>query len=438
MVTRRVSARLVTIVVVFFVCAELMALMAHYVETGGLFYIHDKTYEDLLPAPENRRLVREALHPYFGPTHTPGTVFDIPETFQTNSSSPSRLETNNFGFMSSYSYPFVKPRNDQFVIGIFGGSVGLWFCQVGTDRLLEGLMQHPFFQDRQVIPLCFSHEGYKQPQEALVLAFFLSIGQQFDLIVNIDGFNDVALADLNNARGLDISMPSAQHLDPLINLVNQSTLTPEKLESLSTVVRYRQQLTNLVGRIRTNRIASINFVLDRFYKRRFSDYIRERGRFNNLPSAPSDSSLIHVTPAVKTRDAATLFTDIAEQWARSALLMRDLMTARGAAYVHFLQPNQYYTTRQCSDAETAVALNEESPYKRSVELGYPALVAAAQSRLLSADVRYFDATHVFDQEPAPVYMDDCCHYTLVGNQVLADFIAASILGAPGPWRDRAN
>ena len=85
-----------------------------------------------------------------------------------------------------------------------------------------------------------------------------------------------------------------------------------------------------------------------------------------------------------------------------------------------------------------MALSEESPYKRSVELGYPALEAAAQLRLLSADVRFFDATHVFDREPAPVYMDDCCHYTLVGNQLLADFIAASILGAPGPWRDRAN
>ena len=438
MVIRRVGARLVTVVVVFFVFAELMALTAHYVETGGLFYTHDKTYEDVLPAPENRRLVRETLHPYFGPTHTPGIPYDIPETFRTSSSSPSRLETNNFGFMSSYSYPFVKPRSDQFVIGIFGGSVGLWFCQVGVDRLLEGLTQHPFFQDRQVIPLCFSHEGYKQPQEALVLAFFLSIGQQFDMVVNIDGFNDVALANFNNERGLDISMPSVQHLDPLINLVNQSTLTPEKLESLATIVRYRQQLTDLVGRIRTNRIASVNFVLDQFYKRRFSDFVRERGRFNNLPSAPSASSLIQVTPAVKTREAATLFTDIAEQWASSALLMHDLIAARGAEYFHFLQPNQYYTTRQFGSAEAAVALSEESPYKRSVELGYPALEAAAQLRLLSADVRFFDATHVFDREPAPVYMDDCCHYTLVGNQLLADFIAASILGAPGPWRDRAN
>ena len=425
-------------VVVFCLCAELMALMVYYVETGGLFYIHDKVYQDVLSAPENGRLVREALHPYFGPTHTPGTAFDAPESMWVNGSSPSHAETNNFGFVSSYSYPFVKARSNEFVMGIFGGSVGLWFCQVGVDRLLEGLTQHPFFRNTEIIPLCFSHEGYKQPQEALVLAYFLSIGQQFDLIVNIDGFNDVALADLNNERGLDISMPSVQHLDPLINLVNQSTLTPDKLESLATTVRYRQQLTDLVSRIRANRLASVNLVLDQVYKRRLAAYVRERGRFNNLPSASSDSSLIQVTPTVKAREGVTLFTDIAEQWASSALLMRDLSAARGVAYFHFLQPNQYYTTRRFSEAEAAVALREDTPYKRSVELGYPALVATAQSRLSNAGVQYFDATHVFDREPAPVYMDDCCHYTLVGNRVLADFIAASILGAPGPWRDRVN
>jgi hypothetical protein len=31
-------------------------------------------------------------------------------------------------------------------------------------------------------------------------------------------------------------------------------------------------------------------------------------------------------------------------------------------------------------------------------------------------------------------MDDCCHYTQAGNYILADFIAASIVKAPGPWR----
>jgi len=436
-VARRVGARLAISVLVFCVCAELAGLMVYYVETGSVFYTHRRTYQELLPAPGNRRLVTEALHPYFGPTHTPGTAFDIPEALRVDSSAPSRLRTNNFGFVSSHDYPFVKARGSQFVIGMFGGSVGLWFCQVGAHRLLEGLMKHPFFQDREVVPLCFSHEGYKQPQQALVLAYFLSIGQPFDLVVNIDGFNDVALANLNQERGLDISMPSAQHLDPLVNLVNQSTLTPEKLESLATISRDRQQLADLGERIRANRIAAINVVLDRLYRRRVAGYVKELGRFSNLPSNPSDSSLIQVTPTVKTRDAARVFTEMADQWARSSLLMHEMLAARGWAYFHFLQPNQYYTTRRFSEDEAAVALTEASAYKGSVEKGYPALVEA-QSRLLKASVRFFDATHVFDRQAEPVYMDNCCHYTLLGNQVLADFIAASILAAPGPWTAAAN
>jgi hypothetical protein len=436
-VIRRVGAPLVISLVIFCVCAELAGLMAYYVETGGLFYSHRRTYQELLPAPGNRRLVTEALHPYFGPTHTPGTAFDIPEALRVNRAAPSRLKTNNFGFVSPHDYPFVKTRSSQFVIGMFGGSVGLWFCQVGAHRLREELLRHPFFRERDIVPLCFSHEGYKQPQQALVLAYFLAIGQRFDLVVNIDGFNDVALAQLNNERGLDISMPSAQHLDPLVNLVNQSTLTPEKLESLATISRDRQRLADLAGRISANRIAAVNFVLDRIYRRRVAGYVRELGRFSNLPSTPSDSSLIQVTPRVKTREAGNVFTEMADQWASSSLLMSEMLAARRAAYFHFLQPNQYYTTRRFSQDEEAVALSEASPYKGSVEKGYPALVEA-QARLLEAGVRFYDATHVFDRQAEPVYMDNCCHYTLLGNQVLADFIAASILSAPGPWTAAAN
>jgi hypothetical protein len=44
-----------------------------------------------------------------------------------------------------------------------------------------------------------------------------------------------------------------------------------------------------------------------------------------------------------------------------------------------------------------------------------------------------NAVHVFDDERAAVYIDDCCHYTLVGNQRLADFIAKAILASAGAW-----
>src|SRR4030095_13628597 len=123
-------------------------------------------------------------------------------------------------------------------------------------------------RSQEMAPLCRSHEGYKQPQQLLVLSYFLSIGQTFDLVLNIDGFNEVALGSLNNERGLDISMPSAMHLDPLVNLVNQSTLTPEKLQSLAAIEQYKARINHLVERLQRTRFASINFVLVRLQNRK--------------------------------------------------------------------------------------------------------------------------------------------------------------------------
>ena len=214
----RVGARFITSVVAFGLCAELLALAAYYVDTGALLYTHRKTYPAPLPTPDDRLVVREAVHPYFGFTHTPGTPFEIPESLRAAGTTAPRLQTNNFGFVSPHDYPLPKTREDEVIIGMFGGSVGVWFCQLGAPRLVERLQQHPYFRNKALVPLCFSHEGYKQPQHALVLAYFLSLGQPFDLVINIDGFNDVALAAVNTERGLASSMPSVQHMDPLVNV----------------------------------------------------------------------------------------------------------------------------------------------------------------------------------------------------------------------------
>ena len=380
------------------------------------------------------RLTGEALHPYFGPTHKPGVPFAVPASLRAANTPPADLHTNNFGFVSAYDYPFTKQRDNQFVVGLFGGSVGLWFCAVGADRLLEDLRRDPFFRDKELIPLCFSHEGYKQPQQLLVLTYFLEIGQTFDLVVNIDGFNDVALAHLNDERGLDISMPSAQHVDGLINLVNQATLTPEKLESLSAIERLRARLTDLAARAQRAPLAAVHVVLDRVYRRTVDEYSRELGRFSNLPSNASQSSLIQVTPRVRTREGSDLYADIANQWARASLMMNELLAARGVRYFHVLQPNQYLTRHTFSDAEARVALSEESPYRKAVAEGYPALLSTAAH---VEPERFFNGLDVFDRETSAVYMDNCCHYTRTGNLLLADFIAKSILASPGPWK-RAN
>lgn len=431
--SRRVLYVVAINVVVFCVMAELLALVLFYNQTGRLFYAYRKPYE-MLSETQQGRLTGDGLHPYFGPTHRAGHPFDIPESLRPTPNAPARVAINNFGFASPHDYPFVKASPGQFVIGIFGGSVGAWFCHAGAHTLVEGLRQHAFFKNREMVPLCLSHEGYKQPQQLLLLSYFLSIGQVFDLVVNIDGFNEVALSSLNHSRGLDISMPSVMHLDPLVNLVNQATLTPEKLESLAAISGYKTRVNHLVDRLRTNRVAAVDFVLERLHRSATTSYRNELDRFSNLPSIPATDSLILATPPVTARDEAALFADVARQWAEASALMHAVLQARGVPYFHILQPNQYFTSRTFGNEEAKVARSAASPFKRSVEVGYPVLIAESASGIQRRSVNFLNAVGIFDGEPAAVYLDDCCHYTLRGNQLLAQAIARQILVSDGPWK----
>jgi hypothetical protein len=107
--------------------------------------------------------------------------------------------------------------------------------------------------------------------------------------------------------------------------------------------------------------------------------------------------------------------------------MQQMLAARGARYVHVLQPNQYFTTRPFAPGEAAVAIAADSPFKPGVEQGYPVLEQVVSSgELARAGVTVVDGVHLFDRERAPVYIDNCCHYTRRGYEILADAIAAAL------------
>ena len=197
------------------------------------------------------------------------------------------VATNNFGFASRYDYPFARTNDRQFIIGIFGGSVGAFFCRVGSGRFEDDLRQSASFKNKELVTLCFSHEGYKQPQQLLVLSYFLSIGQPFDLVVNIDGFNEVALGRINDQYGWDISMPSHEHLDPLINLVNQATLTSAELDSLYRITHDRQRLNDIAAWNNRTWFASVDFVLRHYYAFLRSRYEQERVDFRQAAIEPA-------------------------------------------------------------------------------------------------------------------------------------------------------
>ncbi len=106
--------------------------------------------------------------------------------------------------------------------------------------------------------------------------------------------------------------------------------------------------------------------------------------------------------------------------------MHQLLSARGIPYLHFLQPNQYFTERVFTVDQAAVAIRKDSPVRGNATRGYSDLKAKG-SWLVSQGVPFHDATGIFDDEPAAVYEDNCCHYNQLGNEMLAEFIARRVL-----------
>jgi hypothetical protein len=132
----------------------------------------------------------------------------------------------------------------------------------------------------------------------------------------------VALGSLNERHGLDMSMPSVMHIDPLINLIDQATLTPDKLDSLAELHRLRRRMNSLGERINRNRIASVNVVLEQYFQILSNTHVAERFRFARLPSNPSGTSLVYVTPGTADRPGAVVFDDIARTWLSASTCWR--------------------------------------------------------------------------------------------------------------------
>ena len=405
--TRRLTL-LTTQAMIFLVLAEVAALACHFYDTGTLFYKHRREYP-VFGETERGELSADALHPYFGPIHRVGV----------------RGRTNAIGFDSPYDYPFDRTSPRQYIIGIFGGSVGWYFCDRAVPRMVADLRAAPELAGRDIVTLCFAHEGYKQPQQLLVLAYFLSLGQQFDLVLNLDGFNEAALGASNNDRGRDISMPSPLHLDPIINVIDRSTLTTRATYSLAAIGHYKERLNALSGRVRSTHSAFLGFAYGQYYEYTRHQYEAEIVRFAQVSASPAtNASMIQLTPPVHQRDEGRLYTDIAAEWESASLLMHDMLQARDVRYVHVLQPNQYSSHHLFGTDEARVAVNPASPFKAAAERGYPALRDAGTR--LAKRLAFFDATTLFDSVREPVYEDDCCHYNQRGNDLIGAFVAARV------------
>jgi hypothetical protein len=411
---------------VLLVLLEVASVGFYFFRTGDFFYARKKgqkiatktEFETRSQQPANDMTIIYQLHPYFGFVYRQG-YFE------------GAYPANNCGFLSHDDFPFKKTNKDQFIIGIFGGSVAALFSfyELENHVLVNALRRSPHFENKEIVILNFAAGGYKQPQQLLVLSYFLSIGQQLDMVINIDGFNETALSYWNNRFGVDISMAPVHVVLPLIDLANKD-LAPEELTLSLEILQTKNQLKDTLTQLDDARLAT--YYTLRWLKAKYlsSQYQKKLETFNALKrTGQGKDSLVHVNRIEKPLDDPEAYEQMANLWANSSLTMKGLLSEKRIQYFQFIQPNQYYATnRQFSEGEKRIAINDRSPNREGVIKGYPKVLSKVGS-LKESGVNIFNAVNLFDEVKEIVYVDDCCHYNNVGNEVFANYIARSIIDA---------
>jgi len=367
----------------------------------------------------------DIIHPYYGYITNPNYVKYV-KKYQPNDLDYHDVpQPNAFGFMSTDN-PLQKRDASRIIVALMGGSVA---CYEGTQgkvtlvRDLEALFHKP------VTLLNLALFAGKQPQQLLILTDLIAQGGHFDVVINLDGFNEVALpAGHGNVE---------QHISPFFPQ-SWRTIAETDFDADESML-----ILTLAG------VKGLNHKLNAFEQHFSFSYtvrlisILQNKIFNNI--AVSMEKTLRSNPPVQKTDYLVTnsgkvflgpwsnvstedpdyYDKLARHWFNCSILLHNLITSQGGVYYHFLQPNQYSHDKTLTDVEKANAIAETNGYPTAVAKGYPVLRDYGKA-LQAAGVHFYDLSLIFQNTKETVYRDTCCHFNQRGVDAIAEQMADSI------------
>ena len=335
-----------------------------------------------------------------------------PPDYATAPALPKRINHPFYGYtrdLPEHSLNDMPPwqrREDTVVIGLLGGSV----ARDAQPFFQEALNRHftanrwprrPVVRDLTII--CG-----KQPQQAIIVAHQLLLGGEFDLLVNLDGRNEIVCSAYNTRQETFPFFPRWWKI--LTGLNGENILRAGRI----AVLRQEQAGLTAAGETALLRWSAVFGLANRYRQERVAAEIIQRN--HELAAAESAYSLEKHGP----RDGAEEFLPAAARvWYRGSVALAELAELAGAEYYHFLQPNQYVPgAKPLSPAELTHSYAPEHPMLILPARGYP-LLTDFSPELLRAGINYFDLTRIFVDHPETLYSDACCHLNAQGNELLA-------------------
>jgi hypothetical protein len=212
---------------------------------------------------------------------------------------------------------------------------------VGADDVIrEVLQQSPLFRDREIRILRIGLSGYKQPQQLMTANWLMALGGEFDAIVNLDGYNELALSITENYdRKIHTAYPRAWNAR-MVELIDprKSADRMRLLEIDASRQRSAQRIVSVPWR--WSFTANVVWLLsDRIALREKRSLTQKmlagHSRRDGLKFAESG-------PLQDISSTAEALEISADTWLRCSVQMHRLLSSSGIAYLHVLQPNLYH------------------------------------------------------------------------------------------------
>lgn len=323
---------------------------------------------------------------------------------------------------------FPEAAPDRAIVAITGGSFAYGVANNSTKGKIEqALATIPELQGKQIFVYTLALGGYKQPQQLFALEYYLAMGAHFDMIINIDGFNEMVLPQVENLPfRTNPFFPRVWHGRVRGGGENYQEKAFQGIKTYLSI--QRAELATQTNKDITRRSALRGLIWklqDTSLERRIADaeadYLQKAGK----TSGPR-SKMISAGTKFSRKDEKMVYTQLATFWRQSSEMLDAVAKAHNIRYYHFLQPNQYVdSSKPMSREERAAALLEGSgkthPYAKPARAGYPYLIAQGEA-LKQSGVAFQDLTMMFKDNSEILYRDACCHLTSRGYDYVIDEI----------------
>lgn len=357
----------------------------------------------------------EVLHPFTGICYDPESNPGI-------NVGDRRVPVNRLGFTGEGD-PVQKRSPDKLIIGVAGGSFAWGLVLEAEAELRRALQADPRLAEREIVIVDLALAGFKQPQQVMAFNYLLALGGEFDVLINFDGFNELALSTENYSAHVFTAYPKGWPLR--VHDVPDNRFLTESYQVFA-IRAERQRLARAVCNSPLRRLALRqvwwrvrDLPLEHALHEAAGRLMEHRARYGRVFAAGG--------PREPDRPMSEVYARCADLWSRCSRQLHDVAAAQGVRYYHALQPNQYVPdSKPLSQQEQDSAIASDSTYRRAVLEGYPLLIERG-SQLAASGVRFIDLTQIYHDQPQTLYVDWCCHVNREGYEIVARRLAAEIL-----------